>query len=94
MKIKMQWLLVFCLNILFTGAAYANGNEHISEEESIFKELIEVLGFSTLCLLLLTFFLGRNMAKNRQKFFPWHKKLAYTAVIFALTHATLVFLFH
>lgn len=56
-------------------------------------EMIEVLGISTLSLLVATALAGLLMKRNRKVLFRVHKILAVLTIISAVSHASLVLLF-
>jgi len=68
--------------------------EHGEEGESFLMSLVEPFGATTLTLLLCTACSGYFMRKKPKVLFKWHRRLAYTTVVVALCHATLVFLTH
>lgn len=79
----------------WAGKALANGAAgHEDAETSIFKILIVPFGVCTLFSILTTVTLGLKMAKNKAAIFPWHRRMALTTSLLALSHATLVILFH
>ena len=69
----------------------AGGHDH-SHNGMGFEQFIIPLGIATITALLVTVTLGLTMARNRQKIFPWHLRLALITVILAVTHGTIVLL--
>ena len=94
MKINWCVALLFFLNGMIPEALHANGHGHQTAEHFKPASPIEPLGALTLLCLIATFVLGRTMAKNRQGIFPWHKRMGLITVIAALTHASMVLMFH
>ena len=96
MKAKMNIIIFSILNVAMAGALYASGNGHGHQAAGHFKpaSLIEPLGVVTFLCLISTFILGQLMPKNRKSLFPWHKRMAIITLIVALTHVTMVLLFH
>ena len=68
-------------------------NEGISWE-NLFLILVKPFGITTLTLLIATACAGFFMRKKPKVLFKWHKRMAYTTVIVALSHAVLVFITH
>ncbi len=56
-------------------------------------KIIAPLGAATLFCVITTLILGLNLKKNRKVILPWHRGMAFTTVVLALTHAAVVF-FH
>lgn len=56
--------------------------------------LVKPFGATTLTLLILTACTGYFMRKKPKVLHKWHKRLAYTTVAVALSHAVLVLLTH
>lgn len=52
------------------------------------------LGILTLLCLITTLVLGLTMRKNPKVLFPWHKRMAIFTLIVAITHGTIIILFH
>ena len=96
MKIKMSIIILFILNVAIAGTLYASGNGHEHQAAGHFKpaSLIEPLGVLTFLCLISTFILGQLMPKNRKTLLPWHKRMAVITLIIALTHVTMVLIFH
>ena len=96
MKAKMGTITFIILNVTMAGALYASGNGHERQAAGHFKpaSLIEPLGVLTFLCLISTFILGQLMPKNRKTLFPWHKRMAVITLIVALTHVTMVLIFH
>ena len=79
----------------WAGNALANGGSgHEHQDTTIFQSLIVPFGMATFILLLTTIILGLQMARNRAVIFPWHRRIAFSALFMALCHATLVIVFH
>jgi membrane-bound acyltransferase YfiQ involved in biofilm formation len=96
MKTKMSIIILFILNVAITSTLFASGNGHVHQAAGHFKpaSLIEPLGVLTFLCLISTFILGQLMPKNRKTLFPWHKRMAVITLIVALTHVSMVLLFH
>ena len=56
--------------------------------------LVKPFGTATLTLLVATAALGLLRRREPRRMLKWHKRLAITTVVVALTHAALVILFH
>jgi membrane-bound acyltransferase YfiQ involved in biofilm formation len=96
MKTKMSIIILFILNVAIACTVYASEGGHEHQAAGHFKpaSLIEPLGALTFLCLISTFILGRLMPKNRKTLFPWHKRMAVITLIVALTHVSMVLLFH
>jgi len=96
MRTKMNIFILFILNVVLAGTLYASGNSHEHQAAGHFKpaSLIEPLGALTFLCLISTFILGQLMPKNRKTLFSWHKRMAFITLIVALTHVSMVLLFH
>ena len=96
MKTKMSIIILFIINVAIAGSLYASGNGHGHQPAGHFKpaSLIEPLGILTFLCLISTFILGQLMPKNRKPLFAWHKRMAVITLIIALTHVTMVLIFH
>ena len=69
------------------------GNKSMSLE-NILLILVKPFGIATLTLLIATACVGYFMRRKPKVLFKWHKRLAYTTVVMAGSHAVLVFLTH
>jgi hypothetical protein len=94
MKTSVRIIALPVLNMAMAGRLYANGHGHQAAGHFKPAELIEHLGALTFLSLIATFIPGQLMPKNRKTFFPWHKRMAVITLIVALTHITMVLLFH
>ena len=72
--------------------ASAGHDDH--EEDELGGELIEVMGVTTLTLLIATACAGLFVRKNPRVLLRWHKRLALVTVLSAACHVALVVLFH
>ena len=84
-------VLVLCWALTGTPV-YAQERD---DEHATFNvhEMIEVLGISTLSLLVATALAGLLMKRNRKVLFRVHKILAVLTIISGVSHASLVLLF-
>ena len=96
MKTRMSIIILIILNVAITCTVFASGSDHEHQAAGHFKpaSLIEPLGALTFLCLISTFILGQLMPKNRKTLFPWHKRMAVITLVVALTHVTMVLLFH
>ncbi len=87
----------------FSGSAHAAGEHtHVSSaggsektsRENILLILVKPFGIATLTLLVLTACAGYFMRKNPKVLHKWHRRLACTTVVVAISHAVLVLLTH
>jgi preprotein translocase subunit SecG len=74
------------------GNAFAGGGYGFGSHFSPYM-LIRPMGILTFCCMVSTLLLGIFMPKNRKKFFPWHKRLAYLTITSAVLHGALVMIF-
>jgi hypothetical protein len=95
MGIKSVATLLFLSVAGRAGWALANGGgESLEPEATIFRTLIIPLGIATFFSVLTTISLGFKMSSNRALIFPWHKRMALTTMLLALSHAIMVIIFH
>jgi hypothetical protein len=89
-------LSILVASIAFAGGDHGGhgGHEVVASGLFNYSTIIAPLGITTLLGLLTTLTLGLNMHKNRKLLFPWHKRIAFTTVFLAITHASLVLIFH
>jgi len=77
-----------------TNPGIAEGKPVAGSGRYRFARYVEPLGISTFCLMVLTALAGFFMPKNRKLLFRWHKRLAVTTILFALSHVLCVILSH
>lgn len=72
-------------------SANAQGEAH---GENFLGNFVEPLGILTFTCLSATLTLGLLMPRDRKKFFPWHRRLAYATLASALTHIFFIIASH